>query len=847
MVVSTVTGAKDCGTVALERCGAWDSKSKKCSRYHTVATFEQGEEFKMSDKQRVPSRRWRVSPLTTIPVHWSGYKCGAGTNAGVGVDTSKECQAVCEAQSTCGYFSWNTEGENADSNHNGVKRCIWSTTDQCATKTAAKYVTYKKPTAVTQALSFPMSASKKFIRITGVARLHEEFSTAFWMKATSSGAAGRIISKQREDGTGWNVRISNGQIFFGGMASANGANSGVKFWGTPGVDVNVGVWHHVMATFSKNGKISRLYLDGGNQGKPTTYDVLATGENVATTCANCPIVIGREWDETASGWTGSTNLAGGRKLYGVRLATIAVYDEVLTPQHAKALFEGTTLHKEVGDSKIVALIEGVRADGTVVDDSGKGTATVSVRHKNDKSSTSSATKMTSVEDNSPTSELALVSSNLKSCGLSINVQAATSSDGNCIYENNKHCVPGLKSCSQTRCNTPGNDEARVWALCQPKDKAQVFTEANSLSKTTNHVGQELSCPDGSVIGLGFAIQSTDDRGTEDKCFEKNNKACKKGATSCAQIACDTPGDDIQTIYLWCQPKGSLHASPVSVVTSSDPKTCEAGVTGKVCNDIDSGRTVKCKQNAEILFGFGLHHSSSIGRGQGRSIKKDMNTVCKYGSKSCSLPYGIDTTGSDVSMLYVICAGALNYEVARSYELVLEATDPLGKTGRGTVTVKVTDRNEQPRLDDAVREVKENSIIGTTVGDPVEANDPDANDLLFYTITGGDGMDLFYIMKCTGQIHVKKDELNYETKNYYNLSLSVSDDGKNPDELSDTAWVEINIVDVNEAPQLHDSACTLVEDNEATRREVSFIRLAGGDSSLAGRLEYNFNGKWVRII
>jgi hypothetical protein len=129
------------------------------------------------------------------------------------------------------------------------------------------------------------------------------------------------------------------------------------------------------------------------------------------------------------------------------------------------------------------------------------------------------------------------------------------------------------------------------------------------------------------------------------------------------------------------------------------------------------------------------------------------------------------------MVFAICAGALNYEVARSYELIVETTDPLGLTGRGTVTVTVTDKNEQPRLDDAIREVKENSVIGVSVGDPVEATDPDANDLLFYTITGGDGADLFYIMKCTGQIHVKQNVLNYETKNYYNLSLSVVDDGK----------------------------------------------------------------------
>ena len=161
-----------------------------------------------------------------------------------------------------------------------------------------------------------------------------------------------------------------------------------------------------------------------------------------------------------------------------------------------------------------------------------------------------------------------------------------------------------------------------------------------------------------------------------------------------------------------------------------------------------GRTLQCKENSEILFGFGIHHTSSVKGTESSALKKDMNTVCKYGARSCSFPYGVDTTGSDVTMLYAVCAGALNFEVSHGYELILEATDPNGLTGRGTVTVVVTDKNEQPRLDDQLREIKENSLIGATVGKPCEAEDPDENDLLFYTITGGDGMDIFYIMKYT---------------------------------------------------------------------------------------------------
>ena len=73
--------------------------------------------------------------------------------------------------------------------------------------------------------------------------------------------------------------------------------------------------------------------------------------------------------------------------------------------------------------------------------------------------------------------------------------------------------------------------------------------------------------------------------------------------------------------------------------------CPAGTDGKVCNDIE--QTVKCPENAEILFGFGLHHTSSFKSGTEEDrLKSDKNTICKYGKKSCSLPYAVDTAGHD---------------------------------------------------------------------------------------------------------------------------------------------------------------------------------------------------------
>ena len=846
--VSNVAGSSSCGQMALERCSDWDANDKACDQYHTVATFAVGSDMKLHDESRKPAARWRVSPLTSLPVAHHGRRCENGDEV-PGVETAEGCRAAAEAKDPAAeFFSFKNDPEDEATG----QRCILHTNQQCEDgQKAGPYVVYKVPRDLKRAMSFPRIASKKFLRLTGsTEKLNAEFSVAFWIKATTGTASGRIISKSRKDGTGWNVRIEDGRVYLSGMGDVK------SFWATPkGVKVTTGQWHHITAVFSKTENVVGLYMDGS--ASYADFDTTSSTEVLGVT-ENVPITIGREWDESyTANWVGTSNLEGGRKLSGVRLAGIAVWRIKLSANQAKSLFDGsgtpdTESSSGVESDDLVAWIQGVRSDGKVEDSKGSGTKmVVEVRHKNDNSALTTSTLMDAVEDGEPTAELPLVTSNLKSCGMSLSIKAATSESADCIQRNNKHCAPGAKTCEQEECNTPGNDEARVFALCQPSKDSEGnditesrFKKDNAVSKSTSHVGQEVACPAGTVVALGWAVQTSNDPGSPvSSCFEDNNKKCEKGADGCSQVACDTPGDDIQTIYLFCQPKETLHASPISLALSTSEAECPAGTDGKVCNDLE--QTVKCPENAEILFGFGLHHTSSFKSGTEEDrLKSDKNTICKYGKKSCSLPYAVDTAGHDTSMLYAVCAGAINYEVAEKYELVLEATDPSGLTGRGVVTVNVVDRNEQPSIDDAVVEVKEDADVGAIVGAPVEAEDPDNNDLLFYTIIGGDGMDLFDVGRCTGQLFIKQALLDHETKDKYTLTLQVRDDGRNPDELSDECTVIVNVVDVNEPPQIYDGSCSLVEARIDASREISNLRLANGDDGFSGRVEYKSDdGSW----
>lgn len=109
----------------------------------------------------------------------------------------------------------------------------------------------------------------------------------------------------------------------------------------------------------------------------------------------------------------------------------------------------------------------------------------------------------------------------------------------------------------------------------------------------------------------------------------------------------------------------------------------------------------------------------------------------------------------------------------------------------------------PDAEDGKREVAENSIAGTLVGDPVAATDFNDGDTLTYTTSGSDA-NSFSIGINNGQLSVAPNtELDYEKKRAYRFTLRVSD-GQNGVGVADSAIddfisVTVDLTDVNEAP------------------------------------------------
>ena len=151
---------------------------------------------------------------------------------------------------------------------------------------------------------------------------------------------------------------------------------------------------------------------------------------------------------------------------------------------------------------------------------------------------------------------------------------------------------------------------------------------------------------------------------------------------------------------------------------------------------------------------------------------------------------------------------------------------LGSPSTSTVTV-IDDEipNSPPAFATTTvnRIISEDSPMGTPLGDPIAATDPE-DDSLTYTLSG-EGSEHFNVNN-QGQITLSAN-LNHEDTPSYNLTLSVSDikdDVGNPDSEADTsATVNVTVVDVDEPPgPPTDLSISTNDDNPTTAMDVSWV-------------------------
>ncbi len=141
------------------------------------------------------------------------------------------------------------------------------------------------------------------------------------------------------------------------------------------------------------------------------------------------------------------------------------------------------------------------------------------------------------------------------------------------------------------------------------------------------------------------------------------------------------------------------------------------------------------------------------------------------------------------------SAALDYENKNSYSITVSVSDGNGGTDSINVTINVTDVNENrspvfTEGTNATRTVAENTGSGVDIGSAVSATDAD-NNALTYTL-GGTDASAFSIDSTNGQLRTNA-ALDYENKNSYSITVSVSDGNGGTDSIN----VTINVTDVVE--------------------------------------------------
>ncbi len=214
--------------------------------------------------------------------------------------------------------------------------------------------------------------------------------------------------------------------------------------------------------------------------------------------------------------------------------------------------------------------------------------------------------------------------------------------------------------------------------------------------------------------------------------------------------------------------------------------------------------------------FSLNENSPLGTvvGTVAATDPDSGQTLTYAIIG-GIPAGAFALNSATGQITVADPSLLNYEATPSLNLIVRVTDNGSPTlsASALVTINLTDVNEAPvfALTGPYR-VNENSAAATPVGLGL-AIDPDAGQTLTYAITGGNTGGAFAINPSNGLISVANSAaLNYETTASFTLTVRATDNGSPA--LTTSAFVLINLGDVNEAPVIADQSFSAIGNSSA---------------------------------
>ncbi|MBK7172698.1 MAG: cadherin domain-containing protein [Bacteroidales bacterium] len=188
-------------------------------------------------------------------------------------------------------------------------------------------------------------------------------------------------------------------------------------------------------------------------------------------------------------------------------------------------------------------------------------------------------------------------------------------------------------------------------------------------------------------------------------------------------------------------------------------------------------------------------------------------------------FAIDPSNGMISVANTV---ALDYLINPIFSLVVRVMDN-GTTSlfsdASIIINLIPDPNQPPVVLNQLFIAEENAIQGTYIG-TVVASDPNAGQVLTYSLVSGNTNEAFSLDSETGVILVNNPlALNFEILSSFSLLVRVTDDGTG--NLSSQALINVEVLDVNEAPVISAQTFT-VNENAANETKVGIVEATDPD-------------------
>ncbi len=326
------------------------------------------------------------------------------------------------------------------------------------------------------------------------------------------------------------------------------------------------------------------------------------------------------------------------------------------------------------------------------------------------------------------------------------------------------------------------------------------------------------------VNIGSAVAATDPEG--------DTVTYSLGGTDAASFDIVTTSGQLQT-------KAALdHETKKTYAVSITAKDAD-GAAHTINVTINVTNVVEPSDNVAPEFTDGTSTTRSVAENTAASVNIG-SAVSATDDDEDTLSYSL--SGTDAASFDIVSTSgqlqtkaALDYETKTSYSVTITAKDPDELSDTISVTINVTDVNEAPvyASNSITLTIAENTAASVNIGSVVSATDDDG-DTLSYSLSGTDAAS-FDIVSTSGQLQTKA-ALDYETKTSYSVTITAKD----PDELSDTISVTINVTDVNEAPVYASNSITLtIAENTAASVNIGSAVSATDDDG--DTLTYTLGG------